>query len=154
KEERLVRHERVVLRKPAARLGCEILGEVIALLGRALRPHRPRALDEGGIELARLAADEAIEVLEAAAGRPAVERTGRAPFPRRCLVALAELRSRVAVEAQYLRDRRRSVGTPRGVARRRRCHVRHGSHAYGMMIAPGEQRLPRGGAHGGGVEAR
>ena len=54
-----------------------------------------------GASLVGLAADEAVEVLEAAtAGRPAVERPRRAGLPDRHLVALAELGGRVAVELE------------------------------------------------------
>ena len=70
-EERLVGHQRLLLAHPADRLVGQILGEVVALLGRLRRLDRRRALIQRRVPLVVLAADEAVEVLEpAAAGRP------------------------------------------------------------------------------------
>ena len=49
------------------------------------------------------------------AGRPGVERAERARLPHRDLVALAELRGRVAVQLQRLGQRRRRVRPQRAV---------------------------------------
>ena len=59
------------------RLVDEILGEVIALLGRLRRLDRVVVVHEFRIPLARVAAEEPVEALEAAAQRPAVVRPGR-----------------------------------------------------------------------------
>src|SRR6186713_3630250 len=96
-EERLVGHERLLLARPLDRLVGHVLGEVVALLRRLLRLYRRRALVDRRVVLVRLAADEAVEVLEAAAAaRPGVERAHRARLPDRHLVALAELCGRIA----------------------------------------------------------
>ena len=106
-EERLVGDERLLLADPADRLVGHVLHEVIALFGRLLHFDRRGALVERGIPLMRLAADEAVEVLEAAAARrPGVERAGRARLPHRHFMALAELRRGVAVQLQRPGDRR------------------------------------------------
>jgi hypothetical protein len=98
-EERLVGHERLLLVHPPDRLVGHVLGEVVALFRRLVGLDRRRALVDGREVLVRLAAEEAVEVLEAsAAGRPRVEGTHRAGLPDRHLVALAELRRRVAVQ--------------------------------------------------------
>ena len=108
-----------------------------------------------GIPLVVLAADEAVEVLEpAAAGRPGVERARRARLPDRHLVAFAELRRRVAIELEGERERRLGVGQHRAVARRRGRDLGDAAHADRVMVAAGEQRLPRRRAQGGRVEAR
>ena len=74
-EEGLVRRQRLLLRDPGHGLVGHVLHEVIALFGRLLRLDRRRAFVERGVPLVGLAADEAVEVLEAAAaGRPGVER--------------------------------------------------------------------------------
>ena len=89
------------------RLVGHVLGEVVALLRRLRRLDRRGPFVERRVPLVRLAAEEAVEVLEAAAGRPLVERAHRARLPDRHLVALAELRGAEAVELQHLRERGR-----------------------------------------------
>ena len=98
-EERLVRHQRLLLADPADRLVGHVLGEVVALLRRRSRLDRRRALVERRVVLVGLAADEAVEVLEAAAaGRP-VRRTAPSgwsatPAPRgTCRTARSSSRS-------------------------------------------------------------
>ena len=124
-EERLVGHERLLLADPADRAVGEVLGEVVALLGRRGRLDRGRALVQRRVPLVVLAADEAVERLEpAAARRPRVERAHRRGLPHRHLVALAELRRRVAVELQRHRQRRLRVRPQRAVARAPRSRSR------------------------------
>ena len=153
-EERLVGHERLLLAHPLDRLVGHVLGEVVALLRRRLGLDRRRALVDGRVVLVRLAADEAVEVLEAAAaGRPGVERAHRARLPDRHLVALAELRRRVAVQQQRLRQRRAGVGTDRAVAGRRGGELGDDAHPDRVVVAPGQQRRPRRRAERRRVEA-
>ena len=153
-EERLVRHQRLLLADPVDRVVGHVLGEVVALLGRAVGLDRRRAVVERGRVLVRLAADEAVEVLEAAAaGRPGVERPDRARLPDRHLVALAELRGRVAVQLQRLGERRRRVRPDRAVAGRGGRDLGDPAHADRVVVAAGEQRLPRRRAERGRVEA-
>ena len=153
-EERLVGHERLLLARPLDRLVGHVLGEVVALLRRLLRLHRRRALVDGRVVLVRLTADEAVEVLEAAAaGRPRVERAHRARLPDRHLVALAELRRRVAVQQQRLRQRRAGVGANRVVPGRRGRELGDDAHPHRVVVAAGQQRSPRRGAQRRRVEA-
>ena len=92
-EERLVGRQRLLLRDPGHGLVGHVLHEVVALFGRLLGLDRRGALVERRVPLVRLAADEAVEVFEAAAARgPGVERPDRARLPHRHFVALAELR--------------------------------------------------------------
>ncbi len=119
-EERLVGHERFLLANPLNRLGRHVLRQVIPLFGRLRGFDRRRALIERRIPLARLAADEAIEVLEpAAAAGPGVERAHWARLPDGNFVALAELSGGVAVQLERPRDGRDGIGHEGGVARRR-----------------------------------
>ena len=153
-EERLVGREGLLLTDPGDGLVGHVLHQVVALLGRLLWLDRRGALIERRVPLVRLAADEAVEVLEAAAARgPGIERTGRARLPHRHLVALAELGRGVAVELQRLRQRRHGVGKHRAVARRTGGDLGDAAHAGGVMVAPGQERLARRRAEGGGVEA-
>ena len=154
-EERLVRQQRLLLARPGDALVGQVFGQVVALGRRLGRLDRRRALIEGRVPLVVLAADEAVEVLEAAAaGRPRVERPRRAGLPDRHLVALAELRGRVAVELERQRERRLGVGQHRAVAGRGGGDLGDAAHADRVMVAPGEQRLPRRRAQRRGVEAR
>ena len=154
-EERLVGQQRLLLARPGDELVGQVFGQVVALGRRLRRLDRRRAFIERRIPLVVLAADEAVEVLEpSAAGRPRVERTGRARLPHRHLVALAELRGRVAIELEGQRERRLGVGQHRALARSRGGDLGDAAHADRMMVAPGEQRLPRGRAQRRGVEAR
>ena len=55
----------------------QVLGEVVALLGRARRLDRVVVVDEVGVALVGLAAEEAVEALEAAARAASGRRAGR-----------------------------------------------------------------------------
>ena len=153
-EERLVGHQRFLLARPLDRLVRHVLGEVVALLGRLLRLDRRRAFVDRGIPLVGFAADEAIEVLEAAAaGRPLVERTHRAGFPDRHFMALAELRRRVAIELERHGERRLVLRQHRRVARSRRRDFADATHVDRVVIPASQQRLPRRRAQRRRVEA-
>ena len=153
-EERLVGHERLLLADPLDRLVGHVLREVVALLRSPVGLDRRRPLVERRVVLVGLAADEAVEVLEAAAaGGPRVERPHRARLPDRHLVALAELRRRVAVELQRLRERRAGVRADRVVAGRRGRDLGDAAHADRVVVAAGEQRRARRRAERGRVKA-
>ncbi len=152
-EERPVRHQRLLLAHPVAGSIGEVLGQVIALLGRRRWLHGRRALVQRGLPLVVLATDEAVEGLEAAATRrPGIERAHRRRLPHRHLVALAELGGRVPVELERHRQRRLGVGAQRAVAGRRRGGLGDAAHAHRMMVPAREQRLARGCAERGRVE--
>jgi hypothetical protein len=153
-EERLVGHERLLLARPLDRLVGHVRGEVVALLRRRLGLDRRRALVNGRVVLVRLAADEAVEVLEAsAAGGPGIEGAHRARLPDRHLVALTELGCRIAVEQQRLRERRAGIGANRVVPRRRGGELRDDPHSHRVVVAPRQQGSPRRGAQRRRVEA-
>src|SRR5262245_39469151 len=73
-EERLVWSERFLLTNIGDRLVRNVLRQVIPLFGRLLGFDRYRAIVERRVVLAVLATDEPVEVFEARAGRPAIER--------------------------------------------------------------------------------
>ncbi len=153
-EERLVGCQRLLLRDPCHGLVGHVLHEVVALFGRLLRFDRRGPFVNRRVPLVRLAAEEAIEILEAAAARwPGVERSDRAGFPHRHFVALAELRGRVAVELQRPCQRRNGVREHRAITRRAAGDLGDAAHAGGMVVAPGQHRLTGRRAEGGGVEA-
>src|SRR5262245_3000292 len=112
-EERLVGREGLLLAGPGDRLVREILRQVVSLLRSFWSLHSLVALVEPRVPLVGLTADEAIEVLEAAPGGPAIKWAGRTRLPDRYLVALAELRRRITVQAHRLLDGRLGVRTDR-----------------------------------------
>ena len=101
----------------------------------------------------RFAADEAVEVLEAAAScqprRTGPSGSSPTPAPRgTCRTAPSRSRS-----AQRLRQRRARVRPDRVVAGSRRRHLRDRAHADRVMIAARQERLPGGRAERRRVKA-
>jgi hypothetical protein len=97
-EERFVGSECLLLTHPRDGAIGKVLVQRVALFRRLLRLNRPGALEQARVVLVGLAADEAVEVLEARAGGPLTERADRGHLPHGHLVALAELARRIAVE--------------------------------------------------------
>ena len=154
-EERLVRHERLLLADPADGMVGEVFGEVVALLRGLRRLDRGEALIEGGVPLVVLAADEAIEVFEPAApGRPVVERAHRARLPDRDLVTLSELRRGIAVQLEGLGQWRHRVRPQGRISGSRRRDLGDAAHAGRVMVATGQQGLSGRRAERRGVEPR
>ena len=150
-EEGLVGRQRVLRLHPFDGVVHQIRGEVIVrVVGRL---DRLGARVERRRPLVGLRTYKAIEILKAIAGRPAVEGSRRAYLPHRCLVHLAIGGRAVAVQPQRLGDGGRGVRADRVVAGRRGGRLGDAAHADRVMVAPGEQRLPRRGAERGGVEA-
>ena len=154
-EERLVRHERLLLADPADSVVGQVFGEVVALLRGLRRLDRGEALVERGVPLVVLAADEAIEIFEPAApGRPVVERAHRAGLPDRDLMTLSELRRGIAVQLEGLGQWRHRV-RPQGRISGSRCRdLGDAAHAGRVMVATGQQCLSGRRAKRRGVEPR
>ena len=103
--------------------------------------------------MAGAATEEAIEILESPACRPAVERPGRALLSVGRQVPLAEGGRAIAVVAQDARQRSavaRQRGGVAGVATR---ELAHGAEADRVAVAAGEQRRARRRADGRDMEA-
>ena len=110
-------------------------------------------LGDDRVPLPGAAAEEAVEVLEAPAIRPAVEWSGRPLLAVGRQVPLAERRRAVAVVAQ---DRGQGRGVTRqrgGVARIAAGELAHGAEADRVAVAAGEQRRPGRRADGRDMEA-
>ena len=93
-----------------------------------------------GLPLARIAADETIEIVEAHAGWPIVEGPGWARFPTWHIVVLAEPSRRIARGLQRRGNRR---GLPRDdgvVAWKTGGGFGNSGKAHGMVIAASQQR--------------
>ena len=150
-EERLL----LVLRphpvQPLDRLVGHRVREVeVLVLGHA---DRGVVLRDHGIELARLAAQEAPEVVEAPGVRPAVERARRALHVVGRQVPLAEGRGGVAVHLQRLRDGRAGLGQLGRVSGERAGELAERAEPDRVVVAAGQRRRPGGRADRGDVEA-
>ena len=129
----------------------QVFGQVIALFGGLGRLHLVVIVDQLGIVLVGLAAQEAVEALEAAPQRPAVIRTGGRDLVGRGQVPFADGVGVVAVRQQDLREEavlERDVGVVAGEAGRAFGDAGHG---VGVMVAPGQDAGTGGRAQRGGV---
>src|SRR5215469_1445006 len=137
-EERFVRRQRLLLRDPVSRLIRHVLHQVVALFRCLFGLDWGRAFVKRWVPLARLASDEAIEILEATASRwPSVERPNRARLPYRHLVTLTELRCGIAVELEGSRQGRDSVRQDRVVTRSGGSNLGNPAHPDRVMVASG-----------------
>ena len=155
-EERLLRvlgPDRV---QPLDRLVGHVVGQVVGVLlvvevgGGA---DDLLVLGQARVPLARAAAEEAVEVVESPADRPAVERSGGALLAVRRQVPLAERRRAVAVVPQDPRERHAVVGDERRVAGEAGRELADRAEADRVAVAAGQQRRPRRRAERGDVEA-
>ena len=128
----------------------EVGHQVIAGIRRRL--DEAHAVDESRRPLVGLATDEPVELLEAAEGRPVIERTRRARLPHRDLVALAELRGVVPGLSQDLRQRNTRIRARRPIAGRRRGGLGDLPHTHLVMVAAAEHGRTRRRADRRGVE--
>ena len=149
--ERLVGRQRLLGAHPVDRLVGHVDREVVV---RRLPVLDARdAVVDGRRPLVGLAADEAVELVEAGAGGPAVVGTGDRHLPRRRLVVLAEGGGAVAVLAQDLGERRDARRTHAGVAREGGGQLHDRARVVGVVVVPGEQRGAGRAAERRGVEA-
>jgi len=112
-EEGFVRRERFLIPHPVNGLVGHVGHKMVVRVRRWLDLHHP-VVDQWR-PLVGLAADEAVELIEARTGRPAVGRAGGADLPGRGLVRFAEGGGAVAVQPQHLRQRRHAVGALTGL---------------------------------------
>ncbi len=120
------------------RLVDEVLRQVVALLGRLRWLDRVVVVDELGVPLARVAAQEAVEALETAPQGPAVVGTGGSLEDARRQVPLADHVRAVAVLQQHLREHpvlERHDPVVAGVAGR---ELGDAGHAVAVVVPPGD----------------
>ena len=101
-------------------------------------------LRDDRIELTRLAAEEAPEVIEAPAGRPPVERACRPLDVVRGQMPLAEAGGAVAVALERPDERRAVLGQRRRVAGERPWQLADRAEADAVVIASAEEGCARG----------
>ena len=106
------------------------------------------------LPLAGVAADKAVEIFEAHAVRPLIERPGLARLVRRRVVVLAEPRGGVAVRLQDRADGAFVDRDDRIVTRITRRNLADHPGAHRVMVASRDDRRPRRRAERSGVEIR
>ena len=151
-EERLLGGQRLLRSHPRDRLCRHIGREVVVLLLLGLA-HRSRSMDNHRIPLVGLTADEAVELVKARSGWPAIEGTALANFPRWRLVVLAPGRCGIAVHAKNFGHRSDALRPYSCVARKCGGDLHDRSGIVAVVVVPGEQRSPRGTAKGSGMKA-
>ena len=120
------------------RLVDQVLAQVVALLGCARRLDLVVVVDEVGIPLARVAAEEAVEALEAAAERPARVRPRRRLLVGRGEVPLADHECVVALLDQHLREEPVLERHHAVVARIAGGELGDAGHPVAVMVAAGD----------------
>ena len=111
-----------------------------------------RVAEQVRLPLVRVAADEPVEILEAHAGRPLVERPDRAGLEGRRVVVLAEPGGGEAIVQQDAADGRLVLGDDAVVAREAGGLLGDHAEASRVMIAAGDQRSARRRTERGGID--
>ena len=150
KKERPPRRDAFRLANPRDRLIGDIGREVIVRVGR------PRdeiaVLVEDGIPMVHVAGVEAVEVVEAQAVGPAVERAGRARLPGRRVVVLADPGGHVAVLTEDFADGAAASRKNADVAVVAGGELRDAGKRRRVMVAAGYERRARRAAERGRVK--
>ena len=116
-QERFVRCIRLAIVQPGQRLIDHVFGQVIFFVVRWFDV--VVVFDQARFPLRRFAGKEAIEVIEAIAGWPAIFRADRCCFGGGRVVPLAERRRRITIVSQHFSDRGRFFRNHSGVTIKR-----------------------------------
>ena len=142
-EERLVCVLRADAVQPLERLVRHRIREVVGVLF-VVEPLRGAdhllVLDQARVPLPGVASQEAVEVVEPPAVRPAVERACRALLPVRRQVPLPERRGAVPVVAQDAGQRRAVPRQARRVAGEPTSELTDRAETHGVVVPAGQQR--------------
>ncbi len=129
--------------QPLDRLVRQVVGEVVlATVGRFRHADVRIVLRDQRIPLARGAAEEAPEAVEAPGLRPVRERPGSALLTVRRQVPLAEAAGHVAVLPQHARERHAGPRHGARVARERAGELLHGADSDSVVVPPRQHRRP------------
>ena len=152
-DERLLRRNGMLHLQPGDRVVRHVAIEEV-VLAAVRRLDRLGALGDRRRPLTRVAADEAIEVLEAETRGPQIERSRLAALPVRDVVVLAVPRGVEAVLLQDLGEGPARLRHQRVVAREAGAGLHDDAGGAGVVVATREQRRARRRAQGRGVELR
>ena len=131
----------------------QVFRQVIALLRRTRRLNRRVVAHKFRRVLVRRRIHEAVEAVEPAGQRPAIERPGAAAFGQRGDVPLAQHVGAVAVRAQHFCQRPGFLADLAAIPGKTAVEVRQAANPRRVVVAPGQQRGAGGGAHRRGMEA-
>src|SRR6266550_420550 len=129
----------------------EVIGQVIVRISRTR--YAVVVFVEDRLELAGVAAVEAVEVIKSKSVCPAIKRTDFAGFPRRRVVVLSEPRGCVTVLPQNLRHCSRAFRNDSCIAVIARRKFRDYTGAGHMMVTTREQCSARRRAQRGRMKA-
>ena len=130
----------------------EIAGELVPVFGTCGWFDRCGVSDQRGIELVRLAGDEAVEIVETLVGRPIVERPRRAGLVVGDIVVLAPPGAGIAGLFEQLTHGGAALGNDAAIARVTRGHLLDDTGGHRVMIASGQEGSPGWRAERCGVE--
>ena len=151
-EQRLVRLQSLLPAHPGDRVVRQIILEVVALLRRPRRLHVVQVSNQGRLPARRLRSEKAVEVLEADARRPVLERADRGRLLGRRVVPLPPRTGRIPVVLQHVRHQRAALGNPPVIAIPVIRKLRDDPVPRPVVVAPGQQRGSSRRAHRRGVE--
>ena len=153
-EERLVGRDHLRVLDELDRLVGQVGRQVVAVLGHRRLLDEVVVVDEVRIPLVRLAAEEAVVALEAAADRPVALRRGHVHLVGGAQVPLAEHVRVPAALAEDLGDRRALERDVAVGVREAGRGLGDAGHAVRRVVAAGEQRRAGRRAQRGGVPVR
>ena len=132
----------------------DVRAEVVAVLPRPRRRHAMAVVHERGRELVRLAAEEAVEAVEAAPQRPPGPRRAEVALVVRREVPLADRVRAVAERPEHLGEKAVLLADAGVIPGEAGGEVGDPAHADAVVVAPGEDAGAGRGAQRGGVEVR
>ena len=147
-KERLIRCDLLGIGDEGDSLVDEVFCEVIAFLGSLLRLDLMVVVDELGVILVGVTAQEAVEALEASAQRPAVIGPCRRRLMRRGQVPFADSVGVVALLQEDFREKTVLKGNHPIAAGKTGGAFGDAGQAIRVMVASGEQARAGGGAEG------
>ncbi len=132
----------------------DVLAEVVAVLPRPRRRHPVAVVHERGRELVRLAAEEAVETIEAASQRPPFARRAEVALVIRRQMPLADRVRAVAERSEHFGKEAVLLADTSVVPGESGREIGDPAHTDAVVIAPREDAGARRGAERGRVEVR
>ncbi len=130
----------------------QVLAQVVALVGGGRGLDAVVVVDQLGMELVGLALEEPVEAVEPPLAGPLVVGPGRRGVLHGAQVPLAHGEGGVALVPQHLGHGGGVVGDVAAHVGIAAVEVGERAHPHGVVVPPGEQRGPGGGAQRGHVE--
>ena len=143
-EKRFFRDGRLLAAQHANGLIDQVLGQVIALFGRARRIDRPIVAIQLGRKLVGFTLHEPVEAIKATRQGPLIKRTGCRGFFHGRQMPLAHGKGGVALRPNHFSQRGGTAADAAGAIGKTGVPVGQTPHAHRMVIAPGQKRRTGG----------